>query len=243
MGLGTAGLIGGLGKGLVDLGTEKVRASNQERLLKLEEAREVRLQQLRTQGQLQVQQVQGQQQVALQAQDNIAKSVQIQQQADSAAALEEKRQAGDASIKEADRKFQAEEGQKNRASAEKIAGMRANPNGKNPPGGKFTTNRITVTSEDENGEIKQADTIAVTRGGRTYVQLADAFVPYSAGETAKLPEFSPKTKANLPRALEDLRKDPSSAEEFLEAFKYLPAKYITYLQGDAGSAATADDDE
>lgn len=243
MGLGTAGLIGGLGKGLVDLGVEKTRASNQERLLKLEEAREIRLQQLRTQGQMDVTRLQGQQQQEQQAQDNIAKTVQNSQVADANLALEDRRSANDATLKKAERESIEKEGAANRASAEKIAGMRANPNGKNPPGGKFTTNRITVTSEDENGNIKQADTIAVTRGGRTYVQLADAFVPYSAGETAKLPQFSAKTKANLPRALEDLRKDPSSAEEFLETFKYLPAKYITYLQGDAGSAATADDDE
>jgi hypothetical protein len=239
MGLGTAGLIGGLGKGLVDLGVEKTRASNQERLLKLEEAREIRLQQLRTQGQMDLNRQQGEQQAALQAQDNIAKTVQIQQQADSAAALEDKRQAGDIAIKEGDRKFQAEEGAKERASREKIAGMRANPNGKNPPGGKFTTNTIMVTSEDENGNISQAETLAVTRGGRTFVQLGTDFVPYAAGQNAK-----PPAKRADKGALQFLQKNPTQAEAFLERYGYLPARFITQLQGDAGAApATEDDDE
>lgn len=239
MGLGTAGLIGGLGKGLVDLGTEKVRASNQERLLKLEEAREVRLQQLRTQGQLQVQQLQGEQQSALETKrtENDLKIEGVR--GSNAAALEEKRQAGDAAIKEGDRKFQAEEGAKERASREKIAGMRANPNGKNPPGGKFTTNTIMVTSEDENGNISQAETLAVTRGGRTFVQLGTDFVPYSAGQNAK-----PPAKRADKGALQFLQKNPTQAEAFLERYGYLPARFITQLQGDAGSApATEDDDE
>src|SRR5688572_12390270 len=116
MGLGTAGLIGGLGKGLVDLGLQKAKSQDQERFLKLEEAREIRLQQLRTQGQMDVTRQQGEQQAALQAQDNIAKTVQQSAAADANLALEEKRQAGDAALKKQDREFQAGEGAKDRAS-------------------------------------------------------------------------------------------------------------------------------
>lgn len=247
MGLGTAGLLGGLGKGLVDLGVQKAKSQDQERFLKLEEAREIRLQQLRTQGQMDVQKLQGQQQVELEGKrtENDLKIEGVR--GSNAAALEDKRQAGDAALKKSERESIEREGDKDRASREKIAGMRANPNGRNPPGGKFTTNTITATRVGEGGFPEQYDTLAVTRGGRTYVQLGDNFVPYSAGTPAALPQKTTKSgtsDALAPRAaLEDLRKAPESAEEFLETFKYLPAAYISYLRGDASTVSTADDDE
>jgi hypothetical protein len=220
--IATAGLIGGIGKGL-----EKVAdVAIQRDFAKLEEAKQIRIAQLQAQLRMNEQNVQIQASKDLEAQrqagqkelndaDNITAGLRTNTEITARASESEK-----------DRQARAALAKLDRESAEKIADTRTKASASRAfKPEKFTTNTIKASTIDGKGNISEIETLAVTRGGQTFIQLGKNFVPYEAGKPAKEPTFAKPEVIN--EAIK--RITPKNAEQFLRIYGFVPSQYIKYI--------------
>ena len=237
-----AGLLGGIGRGLVANAETKTK----ENFAALEEARDIRLRQLDAQIASQAQAKQFENQKELETQRAGNQSALQDKEGQQRLDLFSKESAARSAEQEAERTFRREENAKDRATNLSIADTRMKSNiGRGFKPDKFTTTTVKATRlGGKNGNIpEEYETVAVTRGGQTFVQLGQNFVPYRAGEPAVEPAF--KNQAAVQQALKKLNKD--NASTFLRLFGFIPADYIKYVaRGDEspfGASQTEDDEE
>jgi len=220
--IAAAGLVAGLGKGLVANAEVQVRKD----FAALEEAKEIRLRQLDAQYRTAEQDKQIQASKDLETQRQAGQAT-LQTQQDKAAG---ERNDADLKVRKeegaATRAVQVSEGEKNRKSAEKIADTRRDSNIRRTfKPEKFTTSTVKASTIGKDGVISEIETLAVTRGGQTFVQLGQNFVPYQAGKPAAEPTFAKPQVIN--EAIKRIK--PGNAEEFLRLYGFIPAQYIKYI--------------
>ena len=121
---------------------------------------------------------------------------------------------------ELNRQEKAVRGMQDRESSEKIAGMKtaaSSSKGKK----RWTPKTIKGGSEISNGVIKEnPDTVAITdeNTGQTYTQQGRRFIPQGT---------PPENIRDAPRrAVADLIEKPERADQFVEAYGYLPAEFF-----------------
>jgi len=148
-------------------------------------------------------------------------------------------------------KFKAGEGAKNRASAERIAGIRAEATKAGKGGtakGRWKLNTVKTdpyidpnTNKIMPGGVQYV--LGDTNRGIQFVQDQDRFL---------LPGADPKTtKRAAASEVQKLMDNPDQADNFMAAYKYLPAQFIAAqtsranysAAGTADSAATAEPDD
>lgn len=223
MGLIAAGAIAGLGKGLVANAEVQVKKD----FAALEEAREIRLRQF------DAQQRANEQQTGIAASSALEDKRQSGQQALQKSENESRLAANTAEITArssdaaANRDSQAEQAALDRASREKVASTQASARA-TPREAKFTTNTIKATRLGAKGIPEEYETLAVTRGGQTFVQLGQFVVPYSAGNPAAPP------KARYLEAEKKINKN--NAETFLSTVGYLPVSALKFIGQDSAPA-------
>jgi len=124
-----------------------------------------------------------------------------------------------------ERKFRGKEGAANRASAEKIAGIRASAVGARGAAGKsrwqFSSQKTDATIDPATGQVipgKAQQVLRDTNKGLMFVASGDRFL---------LPDTDPATTRRAkPAAVQRLLENPDQADNFLAMYKYLPAQFI-----------------
>lgn len=122
-------------------------------------------------------------------------------------------------------KAKKEEGAANRASAERIAGIRARATMAARSTGKkrwdFAAQKTDPTIDPKSGEIvpgKVVNVLRDTNRGLTFVQSGNRFL---------LPDVDPTTtKSAAASEVRKLLQNPEQADNFLATYKYLPAEFI-----------------
>lgn len=133
----------------------------------------------------------------------------------------------------ADRASKESEGALDRKSAEKVAGIRATATAAGGRAKKrFTTNKVAKESMKAGGEMSKTEDVVLTdnESGQTFQQVGDKFLP-QGGQVRK--------EANQ-EALNHLRTNPDSADQFLQHYGYLPVG--VFATGTAASDSTNDEE-
>lgn len=130
------------------------------------------------------------------------------------------------------------EGAKNRASNEKIAGVRAAAT-RDAAGARGANKKRWTVNKTANTDIKKGTTtedIVLTdnNSGRTYKQLGGMFVPQGTAGTPRQAARSEIAK---------LVSNPGAADQFLKTYGYLPLEAFGNNQSTAAGADETDPDE
>jgi len=148
---------------------------------------------------------------------------------------------------EKERKFKAGEGAANRATARDVAGIRAAATAARANAGKarwqFSSQKTDATIDPKTGDIipgKAQQVLRDTNRGLAFIASGDRFL---------LPDTDPATtKRAAASEVRKLLENPDQADNFLAAYKYLPAQFIarenakaSYVGAQTPAAAPADD--
>ncbi len=212
-----AGVLGGIGQALSQLGANK----REERLMALQSDRQMALQRMQNEfaaGENQ----KGRDLTAAEGGKN--RQVQVGQ-------LGLERDKLDANISE---------GAKDRASAEKIAGIRADATrkaaGARGNKSRWAINKAASESLTKDGGMSKVEEIVITDKdkGRTYKQQGDIFLPQGAPPPAKKAHRSEIAK---------LVENPEASDQFFKTYGYLPMEWFGAIQSQVGEEETAPDEE
>lgn len=202
------GAVGGAGKGMV----ENAEAQRKIDMAQIEEMREVRIRQLENE----MATVRQRQSQEFQAGEG-EKDRGFKKEETAAERHFRESQAGE------EREFKASEGSKDRASAERIAGMRAEAAGGSKKG-RWDFSKVKETSMLEGGMPGEFEIPMVRdkKTGRQYLQRGDRFM---------LPGDEPKSVRRAARSeVDKLMQNPGQADNFLNTYRYLPIEFFSMQQ-------------
>jgi hypothetical protein len=213
--LGVLGAIGGAGKGIMENARVKQEAAAVEARSRIDEARERRL-------------LEYKEQIATRDREDTQghDKDMVGEQAAATSVLNAEQNAAVDTRQDDQQEHLATEGQADRESNERIAGMRAQGSASEAEIKaleRFEPRTSTIKVMGENGFPTEQDvsTIYDKDTKRTYIQQGDRFVAQGVDPTGIRPAPA--------AAIDALAENPDRAVEFLEKFNYLPARFMEAL--------------